>query len=119
MNEEDVCSICLEKPDIKSYTSLCCKNKFHFECLNQWFKINNTCPLCRSEYKHMKHYNDDFEEYIDYIKNINMKKIVNNVSEILNIYKLQSKELRLNFITNILEKTEEVVNVLHDYCDEQ
>jgi hypothetical protein len=47
-NNNDKCSICLET--IKSGTTiriLKCKHNYHQACLDNWLRINNTCPICR------------------------------------------------------------------------
>lgn len=42
------CTICLEE-----ITNNCkktqCNHKFHKQCINQWIKEKNICPLCRKE----------------------------------------------------------------------
>lgn len=40
------CTICLEE-DNECFDTLVCGHEFHLKCINRWFKINNTCPLCR------------------------------------------------------------------------
>ena len=44
-NEEQVCSICYEKPDAIT----ACKHVFCMACLTQWLTDNNTCPMCRKK----------------------------------------------------------------------
>jgi len=43
MSEE--CSICLNGNLDCSIDS--CKHKFHYNCIKEWSKTSNTCPLCR------------------------------------------------------------------------
>ena len=46
----DECAICLEKFDEESeVTPLPCdiRHYFHNKCIEDWFKNNNTCPLCK------------------------------------------------------------------------
>lgn len=48
----DDCAICMEnfvEGDGKMIAELNCNNKhiFHLECLSEWVKKNDTCPLCR------------------------------------------------------------------------
>jgi hypothetical protein len=50
-NNED-CSICLSKLSklaisSKSHT-LSCNHTYHKHCIDEWFKNNSTCPLCRT-----------------------------------------------------------------------
>ena len=42
----DMCTICLEKPRVKTITK-CCNNSFCFECLASWLRKKTTCPLCK------------------------------------------------------------------------
>lgn len=43
------CSVCLEDIENDSKYVLVCKHSFHEECIMQWIRRCNTCPLCRSE----------------------------------------------------------------------
>ena len=45
-----MCSICLDDNNDAIVNTLCC-HTFHENCLNEWKKINNTCPLCRINFK--------------------------------------------------------------------
>ena len=49
MNDRE-CSICLEefKKD-EELIKIECQHYFHGTCINNWFKTNGTCPLCRLE----------------------------------------------------------------------
>ena len=42
------CTICLENGQ-ETQTRLNCGHIFHEKCLEDWLKINATCPLCRKE----------------------------------------------------------------------
>ena len=47
----DECCICLERMKTKNRTTLkvlTCKHVFHTKCIEEWNKINNTCPICRT-----------------------------------------------------------------------
>ena len=65
--QDDVCIICLEKKDsikmkeycsdisfemrnsVKNYNIKCdCNYSIHPSCLNEWIKIKNSCPICKS-----------------------------------------------------------------------
>jgi Ring finger domain len=46
------CTICME--DVKSNNTnsskrLTCGHAFHTECIMQWFRMSNVCPVCRVE----------------------------------------------------------------------
>ena len=112
------CSICLDNTDKSCYKAYCCKNKFHFECLEKWFKINNTCPLCRREYSHMTEYNNEFEEYTEKLQNINMKNVINNISENITLYKYQFEELNCNTLSNLFNKAEQILDVFKEFYDD-
>ena len=42
------CSICLLSLG-NDIIELNCGHNFHFKCINDWMKKNNTCPLCREQ----------------------------------------------------------------------
>ncbi len=42
-----VCSICLEECNKPFMTS--CNHTFHVECIEEWYKKDNTCPICRKK----------------------------------------------------------------------
>ena len=41
-----LCPICHEEDTVVRQT-LACNHTFHHHCIQQWFRVNNTCPLCR------------------------------------------------------------------------
>ena len=44
----DECVICLENYESnKKITTLKCDHIFHYDCINEWFDTNQSCPLCR------------------------------------------------------------------------
>ena len=57
----EACPICLVA-DAEAATQLnhiqpCCKQRFHKECIEEWFRVSTTktCPLCRNfDEKHKK-----------------------------------------------------------------
>ena len=51
--KEDTCGICREVLSCSAYgepVALPChsKHRFHSNCINDWFAINRTCPICRT-----------------------------------------------------------------------
>jgi len=48
--EIDVCSICLEAPNIPSELSGCI-HIFCYACIYEWSKSSNTCPLCKVRFR--------------------------------------------------------------------
>lgn len=47
--EHPECSICLAPfGDADEIRLTSCDHVFHSRCLKNWFKVNHTCPLCRS-----------------------------------------------------------------------
>ena len=51
------CCICLScDSDCESYL-LPCRHEIHVECLDDWFKYNHTCPICRKDFNKMNGYN--------------------------------------------------------------
>ncbi len=54
-NNNEECSICLSTLSkfaisSKSHT-LACNHTYHKDCIDEWFKTNSTCPLCRCNVK--------------------------------------------------------------------
>ena len=53
VREETACSICMENIRLGSEAKKLpkCKHMYHVECIQEWFKGKNTCPVCLSSYK--------------------------------------------------------------------
>ena len=47
-SKEEQCAICLEDFSLHRTETFPCQHKFHRICLEEWFKIERTCPLCRT-----------------------------------------------------------------------
>lgn len=47
VSKEETCSICLEPLNSKPSQSLACLHTFHVNCINDWIKIQSSCPNCR------------------------------------------------------------------------
>ena len=51
------CNICLEDfVNGENVLVLPCLHIYHTSCIKEWFKNNNTCPLCKSEITESKVY---------------------------------------------------------------
>ncbi len=44
----NTCSICIE-PLNNSKKQLKCKHEFHTKCIENWYSVQQNCPICRSE----------------------------------------------------------------------
>jgi hypothetical protein len=47
IDEKSECCICMDK-NTNPWVSISCGHKFHRECIMQWNRHNNTCPICRA-----------------------------------------------------------------------
>ena len=50
LEEEEYCSICLEKFD-DNHVTLPCKHHYHENCITQWINNKSDCPLCRMKFQ--------------------------------------------------------------------
>jgi hypothetical protein len=59
------CCICMDKLIKNNNIFSCCgcHSTFHYDCMNEWIKMNNTCPKCRHHIDIIEH--KSFEEWID------------------------------------------------------
>ncbi|XP_044762470.1 E3 ubiquitin-protein ligase RNF4-like [Coccinella septempunctata] len=48
VSTDDNCSICMDGLS-RLVLITECKHEFHYACITDWIKINNTCPCCRRE----------------------------------------------------------------------
>lgn len=65
--EEDLeCPICYDKIEQHNCQITKCNHKFHTQCLSEWFKKNNKCPMCRTiisatTYRNLNHHLSNFD----------------------------------------------------------
>ncbi len=59
-DNEDLCLICLENLSTNKTETFQCQHTFHRMCLEEWFKTERTCPLCRK----LLLFNDEFPALI-------------------------------------------------------
>lgn len=46
--EKDKCAICMAHYEVgEEVKTLTCTHIFHTECIDQWLKLNRTCPVCK------------------------------------------------------------------------
>ncbi|KAG2279571.1 hypothetical protein Bca52824_050791 [Brassica carinata] len=50
LNKDDIkCSICLEEyVDGDEVGSMPCEHMFHVSCVQQWLRMKNWCPICKT-----------------------------------------------------------------------
>ncbi|KAI3731847.1 hypothetical protein L1987_63037 [Smallanthus sonchifolius] len=56
-HDDETCPICLSEYHVKE-TVRCipeCRHCFHAECIDEWLKMNGTCPICRNSPSHLVH----------------------------------------------------------------
>ena len=50
--EEKKCVICLEEfKNGDEKTTVPCFHIFHPNCINEWFKKHDTCPICKTKFE--------------------------------------------------------------------
>ena len=58
------CVICLDNVYKKDHIKTLCKHSFHKDCLDNWSKNNNKCPLCRTLLHNENNENNENESFI-------------------------------------------------------
>lgn len=92
-NDNQDCSICLEKISNVFYKTTC-DHLFHYNCIKKWFITNKniTCPYCRKKQDNIINYflqlnnndinddiNNDINNAVD-VNNIDIDEILNNLT---------------------------------------
>ena len=49
IHQEQQCSICLDTVKFAKSKHLSCNHYFHNDCIVNWFKESDSCPICRTE----------------------------------------------------------------------
>lgn len=65
-NENKECCICMEKICFNDNVYKCkgCDSMIHYNCMNEWVKTNNNCPMCRHDVDIKVDYNIKFDKWI-------------------------------------------------------
>ena len=50
MEDQDVCSICIDILE-DEVEVMDCSHKYHHDCISEWMKQNPVCPMCRTYIK--------------------------------------------------------------------
>jgi len=50
---DEVCGICLENTSTDTVSQIACSHRYCHDCILQWSKYNNTCPMCKKEFRHI------------------------------------------------------------------
>ena len=51
LDRVEACHICLEKYNLDNYIVIMpCNHFYHEQCLKEWLKKHNTCPICKKDY---------------------------------------------------------------------
>jgi hypothetical protein len=79
---EDKCVICLNY--LYDVSILDCEHKFHTRCIQKWMKLNNTCPICRSQICTDIHSRNMLEQQQLMLDIASMSHLVENIHENIN-----------------------------------
>lgn len=60
--QEKECAICLEPMNKNAVKLSVCNHYFHKKCIEQYFKVNESCPLCRAAPNVPQHIYDRFHK---------------------------------------------------------
>jgi len=47
VENQDLCSICLERLDEQHLQIMPCRHRFHIPCIRNWLMVREVCPNCR------------------------------------------------------------------------
>jgi len=48
--ENKYCTICQSNYEVgEQYLMLMCLHRFHQPCVSEWFKLKDTCPICKEQ----------------------------------------------------------------------
>jgi len=112
MNNENICTICLDPIDIKENHDLRCGHVFHTLCIIRWFRqpyTSGNCPLCldnpTKNTKYINYYGYNFNSHIINLRCTSLKKYCKKNNE--------NKNLKKN-IDKLLQFEKEFINIKND-----
>jgi hypothetical protein len=50
-NQNEECCICMDNDNNSEWSMLPCAHKFHGPCISTWLLTNQTCPVCRLDFR--------------------------------------------------------------------
>jgi hypothetical protein len=50
-NQNEECCICMDNDNNSEWAMLSCAHKFHGPCISTWLLTNQTCPICRLDFR--------------------------------------------------------------------
>ena len=92
----NTCPICLQT--IKFKKTLPCSHKYCNECIKEWLRKKNNCPVCRCNPEHC--YNTRLNHF-----NKNKKTILNNIKGLINLYEwtILTNSQKVNVFNNLIK----------------
>ena len=105
MNINKECPICLDELS-KHVIKLNCGHFFHPNCINDWKKINNACPVCRERIDKMISVKTKKQIIINYIIYLSILTII--------FYLIKSKRIINKLKNNIFNASGQFINLINN-----
>jgi len=100
------CSICCDEIEKDEIHNTKCKHTFHKQCIDKWFEIKSTCPMCRKNLKpdfkkiyDIIHFDLNISYYVDFET---YKRKFNDIIALLNDIELEDNEHDRQLLKTIL-----------------
>ena len=105
MNINKECPICLDELS-KHVIKLNCGHFFHPNCINDWKKINNVCPVCRERIGKIMSVKTKAQIIINYIIYLSILTII--------FYLIKSKRIINKLKNNIFNTSRDFINLINN-----